>query len=255
MDYAIVGYGRMGRAIDEQAARRGHRKLVTVDPRARGRKVRRRLAAAALDGVEVAFEFTAADQARSNVQAIAAAGVGAVSGTTGWATDRALARTFEEAGAGAVIAPNFSVGMTLFYRVVREAARRFGALDLHQAYVTEHHHAGKVDAPSGTALRLGEIVRRAAPRRPRIVTGPLDAALPDGSVHVTAVRAGFEPGTHRVGFDGEFDVVELRHSARSRPGFALGAVLAAEWLIETGSTGVHGFETVLDELVRAGGRR
>ena len=255
MNYAIVGYGKMGRAIEERAALRGHRKRVTVDPRARGRAVRRKVAPAAFEGVDVAFEFTVPGEARANLEAVAAAGVGAVCGTTGWTTDRSLARKFEEAGAGAVIAPNFSVGMTLFYGVVREAARRFGALDLHRPYVTEHHHAGKADAPSGTAIRLAEIVRRADPRRPAIVSGPFEGALPEGSMHVSAVRAGFEAGTHRVGFDGEFDVVELRHSARSRTGFAVGAVLAAEWLVATGATGIHGFDAVLDDLVRSGGGR
>ncbi len=255
MNYAIIGFGKMGRAVDEQAGRRGHRRVAIVDPRARGRSVRREITAGGLEGADVAFEFTVPGEARANLEAIASAGVGAISGTTGWAADRALSATFEAAGVGAVVAPNFSVGMTLFYRVVREAARRFGALDLHQPYVVEHHHRGKVDAPSGTALRLAEIVRRADPRRPEVVAGPLDGALPDGAMHVAAVRAGFESGTHRVGFDGEFDVVELRHSARSRTGFALGAVLAAEWLIESGSTGIHGFDAVLDQLVRSGGRR
>lgn len=255
MNYAIVGYGRMGRAIEAQADRRGHRRAVAFDLRAQGRRIRRNVDPAAFGDVEVAFEFTAPAQARANLETIAAAKVSAVCGTTGWKVDRALSRAFEEAGRGAVVAPNFSVGMTLFYRVVREAARRFGALGLYQPYVTEHHHAGKVDAPSGTAIRLAEIVRRADPRHPEVISGPLEGPLPDGSVHVSAIRAGFEAGTHRVGFDGEHDVVELRHSARSRSGFALGAVLAAEWLVATGATGVHGFDAVLDDLVRTGGRR
>lgn len=250
MNYAIVGLGRMGRAIDAAARDRGHRRVAVVDPAARGRGVARSIEPSRLDGVDVAFEFTVPESAEANVVALLRAGVPVVCGTTGWTPGRAVRAAARDGDAAAVVAPNFSVGMNLFYRVVREAARRYGAIGLHRPYVWEHHHDGKVDAPGGTALALAETVRRADPRRPAIVAGAFEGRLPDGALHVAAVRAGHEPGTHVVGFDGPYDAVRLEHRARGREGFAAGAVLAAEWLTAERRDGVHAFGAVLDELVR-----
>jgi 4-hydroxy-tetrahydrodipicolinate reductase len=203
--------------------------------------------------VEVAYEFTEPASARENVAALVEAGVRVVCGTTGWKPGVALRKQVREKKVGIVVAPNFSVGMNLFYRLARQAARTLGAAGLHQAYVLESHHVGKVDAPSGTARRLAEIVSRADPRRPAVVEGNPEGRLQEGAVHVASLRAGHEPGRHAVGFDGPFDVIELTHRARSRAGFALGAVLAGEWIV--GREGVYGFDPVLDGLTRSGGTR
>jgi len=255
VNYAVIGYGRMGRAIDEQARARGHRRVAVVDPSVRMRGARATLDPARLGGAVVAFEFSDPAAAEGNVTALLCGGIAVVCGTTGWTPGRDARAAAKRGGVGAVIAPNFSVGMNLFYRVVREAARKFGAAGHFQPYVWEHHHSGKVDAPGGTALRLAQEVARSDPRHPEIVAGALDGRLPEGALHVSAVRAGREPGTHVVGFDGEFDAVELRHRARGREGFAAGAVLAGEWLVRTRAGGIHGFDAVLDDLVRAPGAR
>ncbi len=252
MNYAVVGFGKMGRAVDEQASRRGHHRVRIVDPDASGRLASKRLDPDRLRGADVAFEFTAPAAAEGNVVALLEAGIPVVCGTTGWTPGASVRRAARRSGVAAVVAPNFSVGMHLFLELVENAARVVGAAGLHDPYVLELHHRGKADAPSGTARRIAEVIARADPRAPTPRAGALDGRLPDGAIHVASVRAGHEPGTHVVGFDGEFDVIELAHRARGRSGFALGAVLAGEWI--SGKRGVHGFDVVVRALTHKGGR-
>ena len=228
MKYAVVGYGKMGRAIDDAARARGHRRVAVVD---RSRPVAR----ARLAGAEVAFEFTAPSAARAHVLALLKRGVSVVCGTTGWEMDAGeLGAAARKGRAAVIVAPNFSVGVNLFYAVVGEAAKRYLRAG-YDPWIAEWHHKAKRDAPSGTARRLATIVR-------------------DGEVPVASVRAGHEPGRHAVGFDGEHDAIVLTHEARGRHAFAAGAVLAAEWL--AGRKGVHDFDAVLSDLVKGrGGRR
>ena len=129
MKYALVGYGKMGRAIEAAAANRGHKLATIVDRAARSRRVARTIEGASWRGVTVAFEFTEAEAARDHVVMLLKRGIGVVCGTTGWdASDVAVRRAARASAAGAVIAPNFSVGVSLFYAVVADAARRFLAV-------------------------------------------------------------------------------------------------------------------------------
>lgn len=252
MKVAIVGYGKMGREVEAAAVRRGHSVTARIDPEGGADGVARRLTRASLRGAAVAFEFTAPGSAEANVIALLEAGVAVVCGTTGWsASSRAVALAARRAGKGAVIAPNFSPGMALFAEVVREAARRFLGTGAYDPFVVESHHRAKKDAPSGTALKLAGIVASSAPARTEVVAGMPSGTVRPGAVHVASVRAGHEPGTHTVGFDGAHDAVTLVHRARDRAGLALGAVLAAEWVARR--RGIHGFDEVVADWVRAGG--
>jgi 4-hydroxy-tetrahydrodipicolinate reductase len=255
MKYALVGYGKMGRAIEAAASARGHTLAVVVDRVARGRRVARAVDGASWRGVTIAFEFTEPASAKDNVVALLQRGVGVVCGTTGWgSTDPVLARAARAGATGAVISANFSVGMNLFYSVVENATRSFLAVEGYDPWIAEWHHRAKADAPSGTARRLASIVASCAPGRRRAVhEGLARAPIAPGDVHVAVVRAGHEPGRHIVGFDGPHDAVRLEHTARGREGFAAGAVLAGEWL--GGRRGVHGFDVVLRDLVRGARRR
>jgi len=227
--FAVVGYGKMGRAIDDVARARGHRRVAVVDRSGS-------LARARLGGADVAFEFTEPSAARAHVLTLLERGVSVVCGTTGWESDAAeLGKAARRGRAGAIVAPNFSVGVNLFYAVVREAAERYLRAGGYDPWIAEWHHKAKRDAPSGTARRLAAIVR-------------------EEDVPVASVRAGHEPGRHAVGFDGVHDAVVLTHEARGREAFAEGAVLAAEWL--DGRKGLHDFDAVLSDLVKGrGGRR
>ncbi|HEX6851221.1 MAG TPA: dihydrodipicolinate reductase C-terminal domain-containing protein [Candidatus Polarisedimenticolaceae bacterium] len=228
MKVAIVGHGKMGVEIAKAAQARGHLVVATLD---------RGDALEGARGAEVAFEFTEPSAAGSNVTSLLRAGQHVVCGTTGWdpagAGIDAIAR---EAGRAAVVAPNFSIGVNLFFEIVAEAARRLSGTGLYDPWLFETHHRQKLDAPSGTAKKLAGVVDAFGGRR----------------TSVAAARAGFEPGHHEVGFDGEHDAIVLTHRARGRAGFAAGAVLAAEWA--RGKSGLHGFEEVLADLVKGGGR-
>jgi len=227
MRLAIVGHGRMGRTIASLATARGHDIAAVIDEaeNADGRAItRERLA-----GIDVALEFTTPSAAPVNLTRLIELGVPAVCGTTGWTAElpRISSLTRERNGA-LVHAPNFSVAVQLFLRAARELARRFAGRREFDGFILEHHHAQKVDAPSGTARTLQELARTTDPGR----------AFP-----ITSVRAGAIPGIHSLTYDGPYETVALTHTARSRDGFAAGALLAAEWL--PGRSGVFTFEDVL----------
>jgi 4-hydroxy-tetrahydrodipicolinate reductase len=231
---AVVGYGKMGREVEAVARERGHEPVV----------VRRGDGFPA--GAAAGIDFTRAEAVLDNTRSALAAGARYVIGTTGWdAQLEALRGVVEESRGGVVHAANFSLGVNLFYKVVREAAALFARFPDYDPYVLERHHRQKKDAPSGTARALARILESSSGPRPRAAI-TLEGALPDDRFHVAAVRAGGIVGEHTVGFDSGGDEVLLEHRARTRRGFALGAVMAAEWI--AGKQGLHTFETVIDDL-------
>jgi 4-hydroxy-tetrahydrodipicolinate reductase len=195
----------------------------------------------------VGIDFTRPDAVPANLAAALAAGARYVVGTTGWYERLDELRALVERSAGGLVyGPNFSLGVGLFYRIVREATRVMSAFPDYDPYVLERHHRRKRDAPSGTARALAGIVTSSL-GRPSV--SALDGALPDRAFHVASVRAGGIVGDHTVGFDSGADEILIEHRARSRRGFAQGAVRAAEWI--AGRTGVHAFEAVLEDIQRA----
>lgn len=236
MKVAVVGYGKMGHEVEAVLRERGHEPAV----------VRRDDPYPA--GCPVGIDFTRADAVPGNVDRALSAGSRYVVGTTGWAEHQEDVKIrVVEAQGGLVHAANFSLGVNLFYRVVREAASLLAAFPEYDPYILERHHRQKKDAPSGTAKVLAGIVEGAS-RSPRKSATSLDGALPPGSFLVSAVRAGGIVGEHVVGFDSGGDEILLEHRARTRHGFALGAVLAAEWIASR--TGFHDFSAVLDDIAR-----
>lgn len=222
---ALVGMGKMGRALAALAPERGFRVVAELDP---ARADYAGITRESLHGAQVAIEFTTPDAAPANVRACAAAGCPVVVGTTGWYDQLpALAADVEHAGGAILTAPNFSVGVAVFDRVVAEAARLFAQLDGFDAHLVETHHAAKKDAPSGTAGALA-----------RTASAALGRTIP-----VTSIRTGHVPGTHEVVFDAPFEQVRLVHEARDRRVFAEGALVAARWLV-----GRRGAFTMADVL-------
>jgi len=217
---ALVGYGKMGKLIEQLAPEYGFAIQARID-------VDGDLAAAR--GADVAVEFTEPNAVASNVETLAALGVSTVVGTTGWLgqLDRVRAAV-ERHGTGMVWSPNFSIGVNVFFRLVREAARLLEAEPQYGAWAWEIHHATKKDAQSGTLLKLVEEMKHAGYGRP---------------VNASSNRAGAHPGTHEIGFDSAADTITLRHAARSREGFARGALKAAQWL--PGKRGIFQFEEIM----------
>ncbi len=230
MNLAIIGYGKMGRLIDQLAPEFGF----TVGLRLRGKDNRDRegLTRDSLRGADVAVEFSTASSAAGNIERLAALGVNVVVGTTGWQAQLEQVRSVvERSGIGLVWSPNYSVGVHLFLRIVAQAAPLLARESDYGAWAWEIHHAAKKDAPSGTLLALIEEMERGGYERP---------------ISAASNRAGAVPGTHEIGFDSPADTITLRHVAHSREGFARGALRAARWLV--GKKGFFSFRDIVHEL-------
>ena len=242
MKLALVGYGKMGRAVESVAMERGHEVVARIDPTLDTKDI----GVATLGGADVAIEFTVPDVTVNNVTALAAAGVDVVVGTTGWheRLDE-VAASVNAAGIGMVHATNFSLGVSLFLRLARMAARMADALNEYDVHIHEAHHRHKVDRPSGTAITLADILIEELDGKES-----WSATLPDGAPHpqvlyVASERVGETAGSHVVGLEGPDDRIELRHESRTRVGFARGAVTAAEWI--RGKSGVFTLDDMLAE--------
>jgi 4-hydroxy-tetrahydrodipicolinate reductase len=226
---ALLGHGKMGRALAGLAESRGFRVrlILTAESNRQGAGITRKN----FEGVDVCVDFTSPAAVVENIRRVAALGVNLVVGTTGWNQHLNKVRKIIEAGdVGMVYAPNFSIGVQLFYRVARVAAEAFAQFPSYAPYITETHHQHKKDAPSGTALELKRQV---------------EPYLAGREIPVASVRAGFIPGTHELGFDSESDTVILRHASRSRQGFAEGALFAARWVM--GKKGLFSFADALEK--------
>jgi 4-hydroxy-tetrahydrodipicolinate reductase len=216
---AIVGYGKMGRLVDQLAPEYGFTVTARLD-------VDR---SESLDGANVAIEFSTPDSVLGNIQKLAALRIPVVVGTTGWQQHLADAKSIVDKNESALVwSPNFSIGVNIFTRLVSEAARLFKNEKEYGAWVWEIHHITKKDAPSGTLIKLVEQMRGAGF---------------DRNIDASSNRAGAHPGTHEIGFDSAADTITLRHTARSRAGFARGALKAAQWVI--GRKGFYEFSDVL----------
>jgi 4-hydroxy-tetrahydrodipicolinate reductase len=231
MKLALIGYGAMGQLVAKLASEQGHQVVLTLDIDDANRGVED--LANALRGCDVAIDFSVADTVLKNAEACARAGVPIVVGTTGWQSQVDDVRRIVTEDSGALIyGANFSVGVQVFYRIAARAAELFRDLESYDGFIEEAHHKRKRDAPSGTAVQLRNII-----------TGALGRDVP-----VTSTRAGYIPGTHRLGFDSAADQITLTHTARSREGFAAGALVAAGWII--GRKGVYEFSEVLDQILQ-----
>lgn len=230
MKLALFGYGAMGQLV-AAAARQSGDEIGTVVTSEDGNLPAEQLAGK-LQGHDVAIDFSTGDAVIKNVEACALANVALVEGTTGWKQHEAAAKQLMSEHAGAMVyGANFSIGVNLFYRIVKQAAALFSAVDGYSPFIEEAHHNRKRDAPSGTALKLRDLMSEHL--------GP--------DIPTSSTRAGYIPGTHRVGFDSEADQILLTHTARSRQGFANGALLAAHWI--AGRKGVFEFSEVIDSVI------
>jgi len=224
---AIVGYGKMGRMIEQFAPEYGFSVKLKLDEFNNANF--EGVTAENFRGIDVAIDFSIPAAVRRNVEGVAALGVNIVVGTTGWSEHLdAVKQAVETNGIGLVWSPNYSVGVNAFFRLVKEAARLLESQPSYGAWAWEIHHSTKKDAPSGTLLKLVDEMQKAG------YTRPIDAG---------SNRAGAHPGTHEIGFDSSADTITLRHTARSREGLARGALLAAQWVV--GRKGFHEFGEIV----------
>jgi 4-hydroxy-tetrahydrodipicolinate reductase len=227
MKIAIVGYGKMGRMIESIAAGKGITVAAKLDEFNNANFAG--ITPENFAGVDVAIDFSIPSTVVGNIERIAALGVNLVIGTTGWQDQMSHVKdVVKQHDIGLVWSPNYSVGVNAFFRIVNEAAKLLSNEPEYEAWAWEIHHSAKKDAPSGTLLKLVDEMRAAGYSR---------------NVDVASNRAGVIAGTHEIGFDSAADTITLRHTARSREGFASGAVKAAEWV--AGKKGFHEFGDIL----------
>ena len=227
---AIVGCGKMGRMCEALAPEYGFEVRARFGGANNANGVG--LTPESLRGIDAAVEFSEPGAAVGNIRALAAAGVCAAVGTTGWNEELAAARAAViQGGTGLVWAANFSVGVNLFLQIAGCAAELFAKQCEYEAWGWEIHHSAKKDAPSGTLRKLAEEMRAGGYAR---------------AIELSSNRAGAHPGTHEIGFDSLADTITLRHTARSRDGFARGALQAARWVAR--KKGLFEFREILAEL-------
>lgn len=224
---AIVGYGKMGKLLEQLAPEYGFSVALKLDEFNNANF--ESITPQNFEGIDVAVDFSIPAAVVDNVERISALGVNLVVGATGWTDqmDRVKAAV-EKNGNALVWSPNYSIGVNVFFRLVSEAARLLSDEAVYGAWAWEIHHHTKKDAPSGTLLKLVDEMKRAGYSRP---------------IDIGSNRAGAHPGTHEIGFDCSSDTITLRHAARSREGFARGALKAAQWVV--GKKGFHEFAEIL----------
>jgi len=230
MKIALIGHGAMGQLVEKLASERNHEVVLALDQSDAVRPTED--LSAELSQCEVAIDFSIAAAVPRNIELCMLAGIPLVEGTTGWRVNHnELACTVEESDGALIYGANFSIGAQLFFRIAGRAAELFQNLESYDVFIEEAHHKRKADAPSGTAIKLGDIVANHLGR----------------DVPITSTRAGHIPGTHRVGFDSPADHITLEHVARSREGFAEGALMAAQWIVDR--KGLYEFSDAFDEIL------
>lgn len=236
MNIALIGYGKMGKAIEEVALQRGHSVVLTIDLHNAAA-----LNAGNLLAADVAIEFTGPQSAFDNVMKCLAFHTPVVCGSTGWLSAWKEVETYCRQQQGAMVyASNYSVGVNIFFELNRRLAELMASQPLYDVSIEETHHTQKKDAPSGTAVSLAEQVIEKLSRKSHWVNG---VTCNPAELEIISKRIDPAPGTHKVTYHSAIDDIAIIHTAHNRTGFATGAVLAAEFI--TGRQGMYGMKEVL----------
>jgi len=251
---AIIGYGKMGRTIEQIARSGGHTITAIVDPFAvdapAGTSLSKTIEEASLDSTDAAIEFTQPSTAAANIIALAKRKIPTVTGTTGWHERMdEVRRAVEDADSSLLWSSNFSIGVNLFYRIAWYAAELANNFPEYDIGGFEIHHNKKLDSPSGTAKILAEGVLSKIERKKKIVWETLNRKPEPDELHFPSLRMGSVPGQHSLFFDSQADTIEITHTARGREGFASGAVRAALWLTAQKRRGVFTIDEMLKDIL------
>ena len=236
MNIAIIGYGKMGKTIEKIAISRGHTISAIVD-----RDTEHSLDSLSNESTDVAIEFTNPKVAKDNLLLLAEKQIPVISGTTGWLDDyETVCNRIKDNNSALVYASNFSVGVNVFFAVNKILASYMSKHDDYNVSVKEIHHIHKLDAPSGTAITIAEDIIEKLPHKSSWVNDSTDSK---DVLSILSEREGEVPGTHQISYHSTIDSITISHEAHSRQGFALGAVIAAEWL--NGKQGIYTMQDVL----------
>ncbi len=231
MNIALFGYGKMGKMLEKLAIDRSHKIVAKID---------KDTAAIDFSNVDVAIDFSTPDAAFQNITSCFEKNIPVISGTTGWLAkyDEALALCVQKKGAF-IYASNFSLGVNIFFELNIQLAKMMAHIEQYLVTMEETHHTQKLDAPSGTAITLAEDIIENSGYANWTMKEPQT-----NEIAIAAKREGNVPGTHRINYKSAVDTIEIKHTAHNREGFALGALIAAEWIL--GKTGVFSMKDVLN---------
>ena len=231
MKIALLGYGKMGKVIERIALERGHEIVLKKEATD---------AFDGLDNADVAIDFSVPDAAVGNISACLNKSIPVISGTTGWLENyHDVVQLCEEKEGAFIYGSNFSLGVNIFFELNEYLAKMMAKLDQYKVAIEEVHHIQKLDAPSGTAITLAKDIIANSDYSSWAIGNPKE-----DEIFIDAKREENVPGTHTVVYDSDVDAIEIKHTAHSREGFALGAVIAAEWLV--GKKGIFTMKDVLD---------
>jgi 4-hydroxy-tetrahydrodipicolinate reductase len=234
MKIALIGYGKMGKTIENIATQRGHEIILRLD-------INNPEDFKALHKADVAIEFTRPESAFNNLQKCMEAGVPVVCGTTGWLEKyEEMAHLCYECNGTLLYASNYSIGVNIFFEINRRLASMMKGYPMYDIAMEEIHHTQKLDAPSGTAITLAEGILQNIPRKTNWVSNTEGG---ETDIPIISKRIDPAPGTHIITYNSPIDSIEITHTAHSREGFATGAVLATEWLF--GKKGVFSMKDML----------
>jgi len=265
MKAALIGYGKMGRLLEKRLLEKNHEVIAIVDPFYRGtgdeipskatvftslENALKGTNGKGLKDADAVIEFTHPNVAAGNLLFLAKEKIPTVTGTTGWYDKLGeISQAVKNSGSSLVWSSNFSLGVNLFFRIAAYAAKLADPFEEYDVAGSETHHNKKADSPSGTAKTLVEKVLAQMSRKKKAVYEKLDRPPEADELHYASLRVGSVPGTHNILFDSAADTIEITHTARSREGFASGAVIAAEWLTKEKRTGVFTVDDVLADIL------
>ena len=238
MNIGLIGYGRMGRLIEEVAKERDHNIIRYFSSKDPLKSIDQ------LEDVECLIDFSNGAAVAGNIALAFEAGQNILVGTTGW--DKKILGEYTDISKSAIfVSPNFSIGVNLFLSMVENASKLLDTAGGYDIAIHETHHKEKRDSPSGTALKIAEKIIGSSSSKNNIITDSHNGKIPEESIQITSERIGDEVGTHEVLFESAVETITLRHQTKNRRVFALGALMVAEWL--RGRTGLLGFEDYLRE--------
>ena len=232
MKVSIIGYGKMGQLIEKAALEKKFEVVSTIDP-FHPAATHKAFSDEAMLGVDVCICFSQPAVALENIADACRWKKQVVVGTTGWVEQmEQVEQMVNENGVGLVYSSNFSIGVNIFFKIIELASQVINKFDVYDILGYEAHHNRKLDSPSGTAVTIGNILLDNIERKTEVFEEKLDRKIEPHELHFSSMRGGNIPGTHAVLLDSEFDTIELKHTARSRTGFAVGSVIAAEWILD-----------------------
>ena len=249
MHVVLTGFGKMGKELYSVLEERGHKVVGVIDPFSLDKRVTNKtIEASCFENADVVIDFSSPENAVENIKKYMDFSIPAIIGTTGWLDGLDCVKAYGEGKDLRIMySGNYSIGVALFLKLCRKAGELYGKVAGYDASIYEIHHTEKKDSPSGTALMVASALMETMEGKKKILLGNSEGKIEKESLQISSMRVGKTPGVHSVIIDSDADTITLTHTARSRAGFALGAVMAAEWIKDTTKRGILTLDDYLNE--------